>query len=543
MKPLLDGMVWVQWSLVRMILLPGLLTGAATGQELDEGASSHSERPAVEEQVGPRVRTERRPLSSPREVLQLGGAVEIAEGEEAQDAVVIFGDVHVRGTVRGDLVVVFGRATVDGEVRGSLVAPFSRIAIGSAARIGGDLVAVLGELNVDPAAQIGGQRIDFSVTLLEEHLPAMEAGKVWITQGLLWARPLPHQAGWWWGFALGCAVLYFLLALIFPRPLALCVGALEIRPVAAFFLGLLVLVMVGPVLLMLAATGIGLLVVPFVLAALLVAFLFGKVAVAQYLGRELGRQLGVKFLMVPLAALLIGIGILYLVYMVPLLGLLVWSLTGMLGIGAASIALFGAFRIETAVSREVSMARRQERRPPFATISPLVQSSADRPMAMVPEVEPVVAKPESAVDEPEMPPRIPGQKPVLGWVETSSLPRVGFWARLGATLIDLILIGLLVAILQRVAWFIPIWVAYHVAMWAWRGTTIGGIVLGLRVARLDGRPLDLPVALIRSLSSFLSALALFLGFFWAGWTRRKQAWHDLIAGTMIVRMPKGVSPL
>jgi uncharacterized RDD family membrane protein YckC len=540
MKPLLDGIAW-------MILLPALLAGASLGQGIDEGASNDLERPLVEalveEQAAPREGAERRPLSRPREVLQLGGAVEIAEGEEAQDAVVIFGDVHVRGTVRGDLVVVFGRATVDGEIRGSLVAPFSRIALGSGARIGGDLVAVLGELKVDSAAQIGGQRIDFSMTLLEEQLPAMEAGKAWVTQGLLWARPLPHQAGWWWGFALGCAVLYFLMALIFPRPLALSVDALETRPVVAFFLGLLVLVMVGPMLLMLAATGIGLIVVPFVLAALLVAFLFGKVAVAQYLGRELGRQLGMKFLMVPMAALLIGIGILYLVYMVPLLGLLVWSLTGMLGIGAASIALFGAFRIETVASRDVPMVRGQEMRPPVATSSPLVRGSTERPMVIEPDMEAVVPTPEQAVVDPEIPPQIPGQKPVFGWVEASSLPRVGFWPRLGATLIDLILIGLLVALLQRGAWFIPIWVAYHVAMWAWRGTTIGGIVLGLRVARLDGRPLDLPVALIRSLSSFLSALALFLGFFWAGWTRKKQAWHDLIAGTMIVRMPKGASPL
>jgi uncharacterized RDD family membrane protein YckC len=33
---------------------------------------------------------------------------------------------------------------------------------------------------------------------------------------------------------------------------------------------------------------------------------------------------------------------------------------------------------------------------------------------------------------------------------------------------------------------------------------------------------------------------LFLGFFWAGWTREKTAWHDLIAGTVIVRMPRGI---
>jgi uncharacterized RDD family membrane protein YckC len=56
---------------------------------------------------------------------------------------------------------------------------------------------------------------------------------------------------------------------------------------------------------------------------------------------------------------------------------------------------------------------------------------------------------------------------------------------------------------------------------------------------VDGQPVTFWVALVRSLASFFSALALFLGFFWAGWDREKQAWHDKIAGTMVVRLPKG----
>jgi len=29
-----------------------------------------------------------------------------------------------------------------------------------------------------------------------------------------------------------------------------------------------------------------------------------------------------------------------------------------------------------------------------------------------------------------------------------------------------------------------------------------------------------------------------LGFFWAGWSREKQSWHDKIADTIIVKLPK-----
>jgi uncharacterized RDD family membrane protein YckC len=104
--------------------------------------------------------------------------------------------------------------------------------------------------------------------------------------------------------------------------------------------------------------------------------------------------------------------------------------------------------------------------------------------------------------------------------------------------LDLVLLGLLIHLGPV---FLIVWVAYHVGMWAWKGTTIGGIVLGIKVVRLDGKPIDFAVALVRSLSSFFSAFALFLGFFWAGWDRERQAWHDKIAGTVVVRAPRGVS--
>jgi uncharacterized RDD family membrane protein YckC len=42
-----------------------------------------------------------------------------------------------------------------------------------------------------------------------------------------------------------------------------------------------------------------------------------------------------------------------------------------------------------------------------------------------------------------------------------------------------------------------------------------------------------------SLTSFLSALPIFIGFFWASWDPERQSWHDKIAGTVIARMPTG----
>ncbi len=127
-----------------------------------------------------------------------------------------------------------------------------------------------------------------------------------------------------------------------------------------------------------------------------------------------------------------------------------------------------------------------------------------------------------------------------------TLPRAGFWARMGAAFLDVVLVMLLTGLAVHaplgralLPWSVfLVWLAYFAGMWAWRGTTIGGIVLNLKVVRFDGQPLTFPVALVRALMAAFSAVVLFLGFFWIAWSREKQAWHDKIAGTVVVRQPR-----
>jgi uncharacterized RDD family membrane protein YckC len=83
--------------------------------------------------------------------------------------------------------------------------------------------------------------------------------------------------------------------------------------------------------------------------------------------------------------------------------------------------------------------------------------------------------------------------------------------------------------------------AYFSGMWAWKGTTIGGIVLNLKVVRLDNQPITFPIALVRALAAAFSIVVLFLGFLWIAWDRDGQGWHDRIAGTVVVRLPRGTS--
>ena len=65
--------------------------------------------------------------------------------------------------------------------------------------------------------------------------------------------------------------------------------------------------------------------------------------------------------------------------------------------------------------------------------------------------------------------------------------------------------------------------------------TLGKRVCGLRVTDLSGQRISFARATGRHFAEMLSALTLFIGYMMAGWTERKQALHDIIAGTYVVR--------
>jgi uncharacterized RDD family membrane protein YckC len=286
---------------------------------------------------------------------------------------------------------------------------------------------------------------------------------------------------------------------------------LEHQPLASFFSGIALFVVLGPLLFLLLVSVAGIPVIPFVICALIVAALFGKVAVYAFTGQQIGRGLRLKDLSLPLV-LLLGTILFYLIYMVPVLGFAVWGIATLFGVGAVLLSAFGSLRPEPAAS--VGFVP-----PPAAAPGSASLGSAESASAM-----------------PSAPPAVTAIPPVVSALDVALLPRVGFWRRLLATALDFVLLCLLIPVAGP--FFLVIWAAYHVAMWSWKGTTIGGIVMSVKIVRTDGKPVDFAVALVRSLSSFFSAFALFLGFFWAGWDRERQAWHDKIAGTIVVRVPR-----
>ncbi|MBI4522779.1 MAG: RDD family protein [Deltaproteobacteria bacterium] len=83
------------------------------------------------------------------------------------------------------------------------------------------------------------------------------------------------------------------------------------------------------------------------------------------------------------------------------------------------------------------------------------------------------------------------------------------------------------------AW-ITLGAVYFVLFHAMGGQTIGKWVFGLRVVGAKQHPVTYLQAFVRWLIALIFA-PVGLGFLWIIWHKEKRAWHDLLAGTWVVR--------
>jgi len=108
-----------------------------------------------------------------------------------------------------------------------------------------------------------------------------------------------------------------------------------------------------------------------------------------------------------------------------------------------------------------------------------------------------------------------------------------------ALLIDIILVSIFTH--KAGDLFLPAVVAYGALLWKFRGATVGDIIFGIKVVKVDGSALDWTTAIVRALACLLSLVVACLGFFWIAFDPEKQGWHDKISGTYVVKLPKGTS--
>lgn len=72
--------------------------------------------------------------------------------------------------------------------------------------------------------------------------------------------------------------------------------------------------------------------------------------------------------------------------------------------------------------------------------------------------------------------------------------------------------------------------------------TLGKLALSLKVTDVNGNRLTFGRALGRNLGKFISSLILYIGYIMAAFTQKKQALHDMMAGTLVLSSSNAVSP-
>ena len=142
-------------------------------------------------------------------------------------------------------------------------------------------------------------------------------------------------------------------------------------------------------------------------------------------------------------------------------------------------------------------------------------------------------------------------------MQDTELEYVDFWPRVGASLIDMLIIGLVTAPLQYLVYgpsyftvqseepfrgmpdFLISFVLPFVGVvlfWLKKQATPGKMVVAARVVdATTGKTLTAGQAVGRYLGYIVAAIPFGLGLLWVIFDRKKQGWHDKMAGTVVIR--------
>ena len=147
----------------------------------------------------------------------------------------------------------------------------------------------------------------------------------------------------------------------------------------------------------------------------------------------------------------------------------------------------------------------------------------------------------------------------------------GFWRRLFAFIVDIFWISPIVALLLYINYggdFVQLETSLNTAsqlehfdwrvflinhilpalliIWFWikYAATPGKLLFDCEIVdAITGQPITFKQAIVRYAAYIVSALPLGLGFFWILWDKHKQAWHDKIAGTVVIIHDEATVPL
>ena len=277
------------------------------------------------------------------DVIAAAGEIDVVSGEIADDFVAAGGSIDLKRAARigGDVVVAGGELTIeapigaslraaggeielDGEVAGDVYLDGGRVTIGPEARIHGALTHRAREIQISPQAQIDGE-----VTVLR---PRPEPNFAHMAQVAAWMT---------FSIVLGFLLLGVIVALAFPRLMNDVAQIARAHPLSMLGFGLLLAIFAPILILLLVITVFG---IPVALAfgaafglMWFLAFVSAGYAFGMFLRSRVRQGDGAPDMAERALWVTIGLIALCLACFIPVIGVFVWLVASLLGLGALSL--------------------------------------------------------------------------------------------------------------------------------------------------------------------------------------------------------------
>jgi hypothetical protein len=315
-----------------------------------------------------------------------GGTFTLENGEDLNGDLLIFGgsvDLEEGSTVRGDVLLFGGNADVLGTIRGNLALLGGRADLGSSAVVTGDLVTLGGSVDQAEGAVIEGDYLtsdgvyfpfDFdlpNVTRLPDFGRDFRIEPFRQSSFGPFFSPVTNIL-WFVLRTLLVAALAILVVLFWPKPVERAGSAAVSQPIVAGGLGCLTFIVVPFLIVLMAITIIGIPLSFLAVVALVVAVVFGWIAI----GVEVGRRMVEAFDWDIHPAASAGIGTLTAGFVVggigqvPCVGWIAPLLVGAAGLGAVILTRFGSREYQTAsASAELAPPKSKSKAPAKKTSS------------------------------------------------------------------------------------------------------------------------------------------------------------------------------
>ena len=249
-------------------------------------------------------------------VVKLNEDINMGQGLNFKDLVAIKGNINVKGDVGGDIVAVLGN-----------------IHLFPTARVAGDIVSIGGKIEKDEGAKVKGEITEIIIgkggeKMAEVYAPLVVGMGV---GGLLLLKALAF---------LGFIGLSMMIVSFMTGQIGAISSKIEKEWLKALLWGIAGFVLIGPIAILLAITviGIPLIIVEMILVS--IAMFAGYIAVSQLIGKKF-----TKAIRRPNQPMIIevmwGLAILFLVDMIPVIGMIVKCLAMTFGFGSAIITKLG----------------------------------------------------------------------------------------------------------------------------------------------------------------------------------------------------------